>query len=292
MKKYILTILVALFSLAFASAVCNLDATLVNQDPYPAVPGDYLKLVFQLTGVDNPECGTVSFELLEKYPIFFDPEEPRKIQISAGTYQRDYSSYLMAPYKIRIDEDTLDGENQIEVKFGKVGVDSSQELKTFYFEVEDLRADFEIHIDKYSFTTKELTLEILNIAKSDIEALTIEIPKQDNIEISGSNRVVVGDLDSNEYTTADFKADIEDGEISIKILYTDQSGARRELTKSINFDSSYFAATGDAQSLSTVYYIIGLVLLALVIWWFWRKRKKRHVANHEHHMKRRGHARL
>ena len=82
-----------------------------------------------------------------------------------------------------------------------------------------------------------MTIEILNIADTDIEALTIEIPKQDNIVIKGTNRVVVGDLDSNEYTTADFKANLKDGEINLKILYTDQTGIRREVMEKVFFDS-------------------------------------------------------
>ena len=54
----------------------------------------------------------------------------------------------------------------------------------------------------------EITIEVLNIEASDIEALTIEIPKQDNIEVKGPNKIVVGDLDSNEYTTAEFEASV------------------------------------------------------------------------------------
>lgn len=283
--KYPLTIpLAILFNLVLVAAACNLDATFVNQDPYPAVPGDYVKLVFQVTGIDSQECGIVSFELLENYPISFDPGETRKIQINSGTYQRDYSSYLMAPYRVRVDEDALNGENQVEVRFGTESLDSSKELKVFYFEVKDVKADFEINIDKYSSATKELTLEILNIAENDIEALTLEISKQDNIQIYGANRVVVGDLDSNEFTTADFNADLKDGPINIKVIYTDQTGARRELTKTLTFDSSYFVSYGESQSPSTIYYVIGLIIVAIVVWWFWKKRKKKkQLAHHRMH---------
>ena len=35
------------------SASCVLDTTLLNQDPYPAVPGDYVNLVFQVTGLQS-----------------------------------------------------------------------------------------------------------------------------------------------------------------------------------------------------------------------------------------------
>lgn len=287
MKKSVMIIFLAVLNITLVSA-CELGATMINQDPYPAIPGDYVKLVFQVTGVDNPECNKISFELVEKYPIIFDPEDSPKIEVISGIYQRDYSSFLLAPYKVRIDKNALNGENEIEVKFGSKNISTDYKLKKFNIEVENSIADFEVHINDYSYSTNELTIEILNVAESDVEALTIEIPKQDNIDIRGTNRVVVGDLDSNEYTTADFKAEIEDGEIEIKIIYTDQTGIRRELIKNATFDSSYFAArAGDKQNIPTSYIVIGAITVAIVIWWALRNRNKK-----KERARRRGTARL
>ena len=173
MKKNLVMILgitlfsLVLFSLPSTTAIippCELDATMINQDPYPASPGDYVKLVFQLTGVENPECGVISFELFENYPISFDPEDSPIVKIEGGTFQRAYSSSLIVPYQVRVDEDALDGENQIEVTFGSEIPGQSFKQKIFYLEVENSIADFEIHIEEYSYDSKELTIEILNIA--------------------------------------------------------------------------------------------------------------------------------
>lgn len=286
-KRLTLFSIMFLFSFTFTTA-CVLDVTMINQDPYPAVPGDYVKLVFQMTGVENPDCNRVSIELVEKYPISFDPGEDSIVEVKGGTYLRDFSSYLAIPYKVRLDENALDGENEIEVRFGVGDLGATSKIKKFNIEVQDTHADFELHIDKYSYLNKELTLEILNIANVDVEALTIEVPKQDNIQISGTNRVVVGDLDSNEYTTADFTAVPMDGEIEVKILYTDQTGTRRELIKSVVFDSYYFSESEESQKqISISYYIFGFVILVLIIWGVVRRRKKKR----ERKM-RRGRARL
>lgn len=290
MKKSLLFICFIILSLASTTAACNLDATLINQDPYPAIPGEYVSLVFQVIGVEDPTCKTVSFELLENYPISFDPNESAKRIIKGGTYSKDYNSYLSIPYEVRIDKDALDGETKIEARFGEEGTKNIYQLETFYLEVEDVRANFEIHIEDYSYTTKELTLEILNIADSDIEALTLEIPDQNNIDIIGTNRVIAGDLDSNEYTTADFKADIKDGEIKVNILYTDSTGTRRTLTKDVDFDSKYFKQEENSNSSSIVYIIITIIIIVIIGWWILRKRKKKR-AKHKNHS-RRGSARL
>ena len=279
MKKIILTLFLALsilFSFAFTSALaCDLEISLINQDPYPAIPGDYVKLVFQIDGVENPECGKIQFELLEQYPLVFDPNFDPKIIIDAGTYQKDFSSFLIAPYKVRVDEDALDGDNPIEVQYktGPMGVQLSNQ---FNLNIEDSRADFEIHIKDYNPTTKELTFEILNTADSDVEALTIEIPKQNNIIIKGPKINIVGDLDSNDYTTASFEAIPSKGEITLKISYTDTINERRSLEKTVIFEPEYFEdRTNGKQKMSIWLYLFWLLIIISVIRYFYLRRKRK-----------------
>jgi len=276
---------VIFISLVFYSAsvfACTLDASLINQDPNPAIPGDYVKLIFQLKGIEDASCGAVSFELLENYPIFFDPGTSPVIMIKGGTYERNYNSYLSIPYKVRIDSDALDGETPLEVRYGSEADSFTMNLETFNLEIEEVRANFEAHIGKYSYSTKELTIEILNIADNDIEAITLEIPKQEGVSVIGTNKAIVGDLDSREYTTADFKANLENGEIALRIIYTDKIGTRRELTQNVVFDSDLFDSTDNGNNLS-VFYVIGfIVIIFLTIWWFLRGKKKRNRRTHYH----------
>ncbi len=288
MKKSVCIVFLTLFSFSLASA-CNLEATLVNQDPYPAIPGEYTTLVFQVTGVEDPTCERVSFELLENYPISLDPEESAQRVIKGGTYQKDYSSYLSIPYKVRIDRDALDGQTKVEARFGDLSTGGAFKVEPFYIEVEDVRADFELHVEEYSYSTKDLTIEVLNIADADIEALTLEIPDQENIDIRGSNRVIVGDLDSNEYTTADFKADLHEGNITVNVLYTDTTGTRRKLQKEVPFNSVYFLpGEGESQNQFWKYFAVLVVVIGLILWAVLRRRKKKR----ERRMRRRGSARL
>ncbi len=65
---FILSLAVILMLGTLISAACSPDASLINQDPYPAIPGDYVKVVFQIDGLENPECGIVTFGIKEEYP--------------------------------------------------------------------------------------------------------------------------------------------------------------------------------------------------------------------------------
>ncbi len=281
MKKRIIGILlfVLLINIFLVSAeICNPKVTLLNQDPYPATPGEYVKLVFQISNVSNPDCKNIKFELTEKYPLMFDPGFNPIYTFESGFYQRDFNSYVLASYKVRIDESAIEGDNPIETILVNGGSTLTYEYDLY---VEDSRADFEVHIDKYSYESREMTLEILNIADTDVEALSIEIPKQENIEVRGSNKDVVGDLDSNEFTTADFVAIPKDGDIQINIYYTDQEGTRRTVLKNIRYDSSYFILKdGEKPNNNILYLVIGLLIIIIVVVLIFRRRKKNNGIKH------------
>ena len=53
---------------------------MLNQDPYPAVPGEYVNVVFQIEGVENSKCDEVYFDLIADYPIRLDPNQTTRIE--------------------------------------------------------------------------------------------------------------------------------------------------------------------------------------------------------------------
>lgn len=285
MKRVLLGVFFALMLSGLASAECTLNAKLINQDPYPATPGDYVDVVFQLDGVSNPECGEVTFTLIQNFPFSLDPGVDASETINAGTYSKDFSSFLLVPYKIRVDKDALDGDNKIEVRYSsKVQAGQSiSKVTSFVINVQDQRTDFEVSIKDYNPATNTITFEILNVGENDVEALTVDIPKQDNIDVKGSSRNIVGSLDSNEDTSFSFEATPSDGDITMQISYTDSVNQRRSVEKSVYFDSSYFDdRVRDKKSNSWIWYVVVIVvLLALYIWY--RIRKKRKHKHHLHH---------
>jgi hypothetical protein len=280
--KFIGFILLAVFIMPMISAAaCGLEVSLINQDPYPAIPGEYVDVVFQITGVDNPECGVVEFEVKESFPFTLDPTEENPITVRSGVYDRKFSSFYIAPYEIRVDADALDGDNPIEVFFSSTK-SNIENIKEFNINVQDTRVDFEVFIKDYNPATKIMTFELLNIEESDIEALTVEIPKQDNIEVKGPNRNIVGDLDSNEYTTAEFEAISKGGAIELKIIYTDSINVRRTIDKTVYFEPSYFEGRNGNNGIGIGTYIFILVVVGVIGFWWYRRRKKRKHRAHSH----------
>ena len=286
LASFIVLILVMLV-IPLTSAVCSLTPILVNQDPYPAQPGEIVKVVFQLDGISDPSCGLVTFEVEEEYPFTIDPSSEKKISVRSGTYTEDFKPFLLAPYNIRIDKNAIEGETPITVLYSGVGAPIESIEKNFNIFIEDSQTDFEISIKKYTYDTKKIVFEVLNIGESDVEALTLEIPSQENIAIIGTNRVIVGNLESNEEEIADFEAEIKEGEITVKIIYTDQIGVRRSLEKTVMFSSDNFKREAENKNLfsSSNSFLIGIAI-PIIIFFIYRYYKKKKEHKRRHHLHR------
>ncbi|MCL5730392.1 MAG: hypothetical protein M1165_02395, partial [Candidatus Pacearchaeota archaeon] len=172
MKKSILTLAIALlfFSIGYVSATCVLTPTLLSQDPYPAVPGDYVKLVFQVTGMANSDCGQVIFQLVPEYPISFDPGVSSYYSALGGSYATNYNNYLTIPFTVRVDPDAVKGNNTIYLTYVTQSISSNSSISTpFNLSIQDVKSDFYVFVKNYDFTTRDLTLEVLNIGQNDVD---------------------------------------------------------------------------------------------------------------------------
>jgi hypothetical protein len=278
MKKSVLLLMMLMmtFSFVVSADVCDLKISLINQDPYPAVQDDYVKLVFQIDGISSNACGTVEFELLEKYPISLDDGQQAVYKIESGTYTKDFQNFFMATYKARVSVDALDGENPIEVRY-TYGA-GTIETKEFNLEVQNVMAEFEIFVSDYDNVNKELMIDVLNIGMHGVQALTMEIPKQDGIVVKGSNIKIVGDIDSNEDSSADYEATVKDGTYKIILRYSDEVGERRTVEKEFAFVSENFAdRVGDSSSSGISGWLVAIVvaIVLFVGYRFVKKKKKR-----------------
>ena len=267
--------LMLIFSLTLVVAdSCAPNITLLNQDPYPAVPGDYVKLVFQVNDISSTECSDITFRLLSDYPLTFDPGETGSRTFRKVDYLKDFNSNILVPFKVRIDGNAVNGETPIEVHLQNKGVFLIS--KTLDLEVKDTKTDFDVFVDEYDYSTNIMTLQILNTGDSDIEALTVEVPKQDSIIIKGPNKVIVGDLDSNEYTTADFEARPQNGKFSVNLIYSDETSARRTNINEVEFDGSYFKDRLSTQkTTSTWAYVFWIIVIVVIVYIIYRVVKKR-----------------
>jgi hypothetical protein len=258
-------------------AQCNIDVSLLNQDPIKAVPGEYVDVVFQLEGVDNAVCGTVTFDLIEEYPFSVDPSVSTTKVIQAGSYSSDFKSEATIPFSLRVDPTALDKTYEITVQYSTTKGGSNLAIKKdFNISVEDVTADFDIFVDDYVAATNTITFGILNVGKNDVEALTVEVPKQFTIDVKGSNKAIIGALDANQDTTFSYEATPKNGNLILVVNYNDENGERRSVERTVAYDSSYFTdRTRDAEKGRSPWIWVLLIVAILIVVYFVRRRMKK-----------------
>jgi len=258
---------------------CALSASLVNQDPYPAIPGEYVDVLFQIDGISASCENGAAIDLILDYPFSLDSGISSR-SIKSNTYAGyGYDSSWNSVYKLRVDENAIPGDYTLELRY-KSGSElnwNTYSFKKFNITIEGGKTDFEVHIENYKILDKTITFEILNSGDQNIRALTVELPKQDNIIVKGSNRNIVGDLDSNEYTTADFEATPTEGEIILNLYYTDPINERRMVRETVYYDPNYFIGSieNTAPSKTNSYIITGVIVVLVVLFFFRRHRNKK-----------------
>lgn len=274
--SYVLTSFLIVLLLGFTQAGCVLDVSLVNQDPYPASPGENVKVIFQVTGVNNRECGKVTLNLIEKFPFSLDPSSNALQTIQSGDYIRDYSNSWLVPYTLRIDENAKEGTTNLDVQIMTSG-NVLEVIKSFDIEIEDVQTEFEIHVKDYSKDKQTITLEILNTGNQDVDALSVEIPEQENIQVLGNNKNIIGVLDANEYTTTTFQADAQSGELTFIVKYNDATGIRRTYEEKTLFNSTPFTLKeqNSKKSSGTTTFILLAFALGIGVYWYYKKQKNK-----------------
>ena len=225
-----LVFLFGIFLVSFVSAEsCDLGVSLVNQDPYPAVPNDYVEVVFQISGVQNPDCEGAWFELIPSYPFSLDENDSLRI-LDESTWVSNYKNEWMIPYALRVDKNALDGAPEIEVHYASGAWSSGNYFsERFNITVEDSRTNFDAVIQEVS--ESEVSIAIANTGEYTANSVVVRIPKQENFKSTGTDGQMVGNLDAGDYTLVSFNlmATPQDGNNTLifEIYYTDALGERR-----------------------------------------------------------------
>jgi hypothetical protein len=259
---------------------CNLEVELLNQDPYPAVPGEYVKVVFQVSGLDNSKCDGAKLRLVPTYPFSLDSGDELK-EIDGNTYITGYKKTWMTGYKLRVDENAIGGENNIEIRYNPKTFEADFYLtEIFNITVEDARTSFDAVVQEYSGT--EISIALANVGENTANAVIARIPQQDNYIASGTDGQMVGNLESGDYTIVGFEISPtrnskNSGVLQFQVDYTDSIGERRTTIMNLTVGSSAVTNTnttgfqprmgGYSQGTqeTTNWIVIGIIAIIIII---------------------------
>ncbi len=126
--------------------------------------------------------------------------------------------------------------------------------------------DFEI---SYQETMGSFSLNVANVGVSTASAVTVTIPRQKNFSSTGSSSAVLGNLNPGDYTSAIFqlaKTKETGNNLEVAIQYTDTSGQRTTITKSLPVELSQAGAQTESASTNYTTWLLVIAALLVVYW--------------------------
>jgi hypothetical protein len=298
-KMFVLSLLLFLVLISFAAARvdddCHLNVSLIDQDPYPALPDDYVELVFQINGVSKSICEGAWVKLIPEYPFFLDSDDGLRT-LEDSTYDRDMNNWVIK-YKLRVDKDAVEGENELELQYSPGQWDSYDTYleKSFNITIEDSRTEFDAVIQDIS--SSDISIAITNAGKYTANSVVVRIPEQEGFSVVGTDGQMVGNLDSGDYTIVGFTIS-QTGRPSIDqkaalefdIYYTDNIGERRITKMELPLELGSFGSNnttmtpygergdfnGDFPSRSKAswsgwYTVVIIVVILFILWIIYRR---------------------
>ena len=211
------------------SSYDGVEVSSIKYEPYPANPGEYFDLWVKVY-VGSSKYAKIEF--VENYPFSLDDEEDLVQELSGS------GDYLLH-YTVRVDEDAVEGVNELELKISSSKYNDLSVTGTFDISIADAQTDFDLVVQDSS--DSEISLAIANIGKNTANSMIVRIPEQEDYSASGTNGQMVGNLDSGDYTIVSFDLNTLNrnaGNLLIQIDYTDNIGERRSVTKEVMLNSN------------------------------------------------------
>jgi hypothetical protein len=287
---------------SYRSSMSNSDIDIqsLRYEPYPVNPGEYVKLYIKVQNMGNSATKNAVFELIPKYPFSLDANEN-----PIRKYGELDSRPVVLEYKIRVDKNAVESQNEIVLRYDPAGTDSSGSIdKKFYIQVENVQTEFDLVVQEVSGT--QVSIAIANTGKNPAYSTIVKIPEQDSFSIIGTSGQMVGNLEDGDYTLVGFDLTaknvidvikkrnstnnppqfmgksqtdtIDNPSLKVQIDYTDTIGERRTIIKEIPINEGLSSfATGNITTRTTNFAngfpssrnSIKTTQSLYQKWWFW-----------------------
>ena len=270
MKRLLSVILftVLLSNLAYASASLQTTTTVNPEEVAPGEDG-YVQLI--ITNVGTVPADNVKVRLASI-------DSPLK---SATTFSNDgigglaVGKSVTAIFKFKVPEGTDEGFYNIAFTISSCENSYCRDTSQYAIvDVENPSTSFEISFES---TVGGTSISVANVGINDVIAVSVTIPEQEQFEAVGTNTYFLGNLDSGDFTVADFdiiSKNGDQGNLNVQISYTDRTGDRHTITKQVSI-KLYEAPIQVNRGVSSYWWIVPVVIVVAVGLYFWKLRKKK-----------------
>ncbi len=225
---------------AIVAESARLNISLISQGPDPAEPGQLLDIRFKIDNLGGSGTKNIIFEILPEYPFSIYSGEAVRNLGSMQAYQHGEEG-IIAHYKLRVDENAIEGTNYIDVRYKFDDLVSSW-VYVRDFPIRIRTEDVILLIDEITSIPDiippgeiaELRLKIKNFADSLIKNINIKIDLSADatpfVPIGSTTEKKIYQINSKEEAELIFsimaKPDASAGayKIPLNMSYSDESG--------------------------------------------------------------------
>jgi hypothetical protein len=272
----------------------NAEISSINTDSL--VPGKKTEIVFGVKNVGKSELKNVEFSWDSKNDIILPVGSSNVKYIdSIGVGKTEFVKFYVVS-----DLNTLPSLYKLDLKLVYDDVESLQQItqagtiKTESRKVVQSKAGIyvgggtDLDVSFNEFSDGEAGFSIANIGSNTANAVSVSIVSDDNWDVLGASSQMIGNVKKGGFTSASFKikpVSQERKDLSFLIEYTDTTGTRQRINKTMSLDGSLFndvdvmvEKSNGAGSSKTVFFVIVVVLL-VVGFVFYKKKKSRGKKN-------------
>lgn len=283
----------------FPIAIKNKEsAEVIYIDKTLLVPGKQEKLKFVINNVGNAPLKDLSFKWVNA----------DKIILPVGSDNTRYISYIDVEESAELVYDVIADTNaepglyvlDLTLSYTDQASGADKEINTIAGVYVGGNTDFDVSFSESS--NGETSFSVANVGSNPAFSVSISIPQQENWRVTGSNSVIIGNLNKGDYTVASFTLSGAmngmpnrnltgtNNKLRINIDYTNTMGERQSVEKTITLNPQTMMTTTTGttgtmtfrgrttqQSFWTKYkwYIIFLIVAGASGFGYWKYKKEK-----------------
>ncbi|MBU0952943.1 MAG: COG1361 S-layer family protein [Nanoarchaeota archaeon] len=226
-------------------------AQIIYIDKSKITPGKETNLTFTITNIGNAPLSNIVFSWTEAADVVLpvNTDNTRYISHLAAGASTDLVYTIIAnPTAVR-GLYTLDLTLTFDTK-DETGAASSDEIVTKAGVLVGGGTNFDIALSETS--SGQVSLSVANIGENDATSVTMTIPKQTGVTLTGGSSAIIGNLNTGDFTIATFSLTTQGtAELLVNISYTDSFGERNTVQKTVVLEQGFTAFGNTTQTDTT-----------------------------------------
>jgi hypothetical protein len=254
----------------------NLVVQVLKYEPYPVNAGDWFDVWIKVQNIGQADAENVKFVLQPEYPFSSNDSLTRDYGIVLGTinsYKLGMSNdanEIILKYRVKTADNAPEGTSELKLV---IYTDASTQgsnavINSLPITIGKTKTDFSVVMQ--DSTSQGTSFSIANIGDNSATAVTVSIPTQANVKITGAQSSIIGNLEKGDFTTVTFKIASDDNlnSLTMQIAYTDIAGVRNIVNETVPVSIAHVQETvkqtGNGSSIY-IYLIVGIAIGAAAV---------------------------